>query len=141
MPLASFATLWTHHPGSGSMPCSSDFMNQCAIRMSVALDGAKIDTRGFDKMFPGRRCWYGHSPGHILAAQELADWISTETQYFGLRKEYTDGDDVRKLQGIVFIQNGWGTTDHIDLWDGSIGEMRGGSSGYLSRGRVWFWEL
>lgn len=36
--------------------------------------------------------------------------------------------------------NGWGGTDHIDIWDGS--DMTGGSPQYFSLGeQVWFWQL
>lgn len=36
--------------------------------------------------------------------------------------------------------NGWGATDHIDIWDGS--DMKGGSPSYFALGeQVWFWKL
>ncbi len=36
--------------------------------------------------------------------------------------------------------NGWGSTDHIDIWDGS--DMKGGQQQYFSLGEeVWFWQL
>lgn len=51
-------------------------------------------------------------------------------------------EDFLDKRGIVFIQNGWGGTDHIDLWNGTSCVMKGGSRDYFSRGRaVWFWEL
>lgn len=28
-------------------------------------------------------------------------------------------------RGIIFIRNGWGSTDHIDVWDGE--HMKGGA--------------
>lgn len=35
--------------------------------------------------------------------------------------------------------NGWGTTDHIDVWNGKT--MKGGSADWVNKGdEVWFWE-
>lgn len=43
-------------------------------------------------------------------------------------------------KGILFIQNGWGPTDHIDLWNGNI--IKNGSLGYFNKGvSIWFWDL
>lgn len=42
--------------------------------------------------------------------------------------------------GIVFIKDGWGATDHIDLWNGFM--MKAGDSSYFSLGKeVWVWEI
>lgn len=46
-------------------------------------------------------------------------------------KKVTSSDFVGK-KGIVFIMNGWGATDHIDIWDGS--DMKGGQQQYFSLG-------
>jgi len=139
-----FSKLWQNHPYPDT-PCDEDtFRNQCAIRMGVALEKSGIDTSGFDKMFPNRRCYPGfkHSPKHILAAQELADWIETETTLFGVvnKKTSVSSKDYISKKGIVFIANGWGNTDHIDVWNGSL--MKGGSPSYFEFGeKVWFWDL
>ena len=40
--------------------------------------------------------------------------------------------------------NGWGNTDHIDVWDGFKLKLKGSSDtvGYRKRGeQVWFWEI
>ncbi len=134
--MIDFNLLWDNHPGLGSKPCNFD--NQCAIRMGVALENSGVNLEDFK----GIRCWYRHSPRHILRAQELADWISEKTDLFGEKKVYK-----RKTyrffegkKGIVFIRDGWGATDHIDLWNGK--ELRGGYIEYLNRGiEIWFWEL
>lgn len=43
-------------------------------------------------------------------------------------------------KGIVFIKDGWGATDHIDLWNGAA--MKAGFQNYFALGKeVWFWEL
>lgn len=145
----SFQAIWDHHP-AGSFPCDKQlFPNQCAIRMSVALTGAGIDTSSFDKLYPRRRCSSAypslkhHHPGHIMSAQELANWIDKSPEIFGqtqkLKSPVTSANYVGK-KGIVFIMNGWGSTDHIDIWNGQ--DMRGGFPQYFSLGEeVWFWQL
>lgn len=36
--------------------------------------------------------------------------------------------------------NGWGATDHIDIWDGK--DLKGSTPQYFSLGEsVWFWKL
>ena len=40
---------------------------------------------------------------------------------------------------LGLIRVGWGSTDHIDLWDGEF--MLAGDTSYLSKGdELWFWE-
>lgn len=144
MPSISASTIWKNHPFPNS-PCSTkDFPNQCAIRMGVALEKSGVDTSSFDKMYPNRRCYkgFGHSPKHILAAQELANWMTKNESIFGKVKKLTNATsaEFQGKEGLVFIMNGWGATDHIDIWDGS--KMKGGSTNYFSLGKeVWFWKL
>lgn len=145
----SAKTLWDQHPYPDS-PCDQElFPNQCAIRMSVALKSAGIDTSSFDKLYPRRRCSSAypslkhHHPGHIMSAQELANWIDRNPRTFGVTKKLkspvTSASFVGK-KGIVFIMNGWGSTDHIDIWNGQ--KMKGGQPQYFSLGEeVWFWQL
>ena len=105
------------------------------------MEKSGVDTSSFDAMFPNRRCYPGfnHSPKHILAAQQLADWIKSKETIFGKVKVH---DNVTNLdftgkKGIVFIKNGWGNTDHIDVWNGTT--MKGGFPSYFSLGEeVWF---
>jgi len=144
MPSVNSSALWANHPYP-KKPCdSATFKNQCAIRMGVALEKSGVDTNSFDTMFPNRRCYPGfkHSPKHILAAQQLADWIKSKETIFGkvkVHKNVTNLDFTGK-KGIVFIKNGWGNTDHIDVWNGTT--MKGGFPNYFSLGEeVWFWEL
>lgn len=155
MPLTEtdFNKLWDNHPYP-TKPCNGDtFINQCAIRFGVALELSGFDTSSFDQMFHKRRCWYAHDNGakHILAAHELAKWINANPAIFGVRKLLKSDSERKSIvagsqgmsdpgkKGIVYIDNGWGTTDHIDLWDGAY--MRAGDVSYLSRGTaLWFWE-
>lgn len=144
MPTIKAKIIWDNHPYPG-FPCSQQhFSNQCAIRMGVALEKSNIDTSSFDKMYPNRRCYKGlnHSPKHILAAQELANWLVTQSSVFGAVKKHKNVSSAQfqGKKGIVFIMNGWGATDHIDIWNGS--QLKGGRPNYFSAGEeVWFWEL
>ncbi|MEN3749625.1 type VI secretion system amidase effector protein Tae4 [Sphingomonas sp. HF-S3] len=140
MPTITWLKIWNAHPYPNS-PCDTvAFPNQCAIRMSVALTGAGINLSSFH----GAKCYpnMGHDRRHILRAQELADWIALRPTTFGTvgkRKNVTASDYASK-PGIVFIQNGWGPTDHIDIWNGVL--MKGGSPEYFALGKeVWFWPL
>lgn len=144
MPTIQFANLWKNHPYPQS-PCNTSlFENQCAIRMGVALEKTGVDTSGFDKKFPQRRCYPGlkHSPRHILAAQELASWLDSPPYFFGT-KEVIKTNRAAKLKdrkGIIFVQNGWGSTDHIDVWNGT--DMKGGAPDWVDYGdAIWFWEI
>lgn len=143
-----FSRLWQNHPANKGIiaPCSANngapnFDNQCAIRMSVALadSGISLDT------FTGEFCWHNHGKRHVLRAQELADWIASQTLIFGnIDKKFsvTDKDFKGKL-GIVFFRNFWGRGnqgDHIDLWYGDY-MAKGASDYFIKSEEVWFWRL
>jgi hypothetical protein len=135
-----FQKLWDNHPYPDN-PCNTKyFVNQCAIRMGVALENSGVNTRSFH----GARCYkfLKHSPKHILRAQELANWLKTQKHIVGDMKSYknVESSDFANKKGIVFVKNGWGATDHIDVWDGK--RMKGGDPQYFSLAEeVWFWEL
>lgn len=139
MPTVTSDLIWMHHPYPNT-PCDTAlFPNQCAIRMGVALAGAGVNMATFG----GAKCWVPHKPRHILRAQELANWMTTQTITFGkvakFKKKVTS-DDFAGKTGVVFIQDGWASTDHIDVWDGS--SLKGGDPTYFALGKqVWFWEL
>ncbi len=140
--MVRFNDLWKNHPGRYK-PCNEAlFQNQCAIRMSQALHDSKVDLVSFH----GARCWEKHKDGfrHILRAQELADWIHMHPEIFGNRlklerKKYPKMNHKSfRYKGIVFIKDGWGATDHIDLWNGI--SLKAGSLDYLEKGtEIWFW--
>jgi len=136
----SFQTLWDSHPYPDA-PCSTEyFENQCAIRMGVALAGAGVDIA----TFRGAKCYPGlkHDPRHILRAQELADWLALQGAPFGEHETHTNVThrDFASRNGVVFIQNGWGATDHIDVWNGSA--LKGGELEWFTFGdALWFWEI
>lgn len=142
--MVRFDELWKNHPGTYK-PCNGAlFQNQCAIRMSQALYDSNVDLLSFK----GVKCWEKHKDGfrHILRAQELADWLHIHPEIFGNRvklerKKYPKMNDKSfKHKGIIFIKDGWGSTDHIDLWGGM--SLKGGSVDYFNYGvEIWFWVL
>jgi len=139
VPTVTTQKIWDNHPYPGD-PCDkSTFTNQCAIRMGVALAGAGLSLVSFQ----GAKCWLQHNPPHILRAQELANWLVAQTATVGtVRKHKTKVSNLDFVgkKGIVFIKDGWGATDHIDIWNGS--QLKGGSPTYFALGKeVWFWEL
>lgn len=132
-----FTTLWNNHPGFEDL---CDFSNQCAIRMGTALRLSNVDM----STFTGVRCWTkGHNGlNHTLRAQELANWMAITPNQFGMNDVKTNvtDSDYASRQGIVFFRDGWGPTDHIDLWNGS--SMKAGYENYFSLAQeVWFWDL
>ena len=93
-----------------------------------------------------------HKPGHILAAQDLANVFYRRPGLLGLKvKRHIKNGSVNANQtssfskkGMIFIMNGWGNTDHIDVWDGVLQRMKGSpdTDAYRKVGRqVWFWEM
>ncbi|WBT56759.1 type VI secretion system amidase effector protein Tae4 [Kosakonia oryzendophytica] len=139
--MLSFSQLWDNHPYPES-PCDSSFVNQCAIRMGVALEKSGVNL----SIYHGAKCYpgFGHNPKHVLRAQELATWLLGRHDLVGkaVKKKSVTQSDYAGKKGIVFIQDGWGSTDHIDVWDGSKMLMKGGSPDYFALGKeVWFWEL
>jgi hypothetical protein len=136
MPLLNFSDLWDNHPYPAT-PCDSSFVNQCAIRMGVALQLSGLQVTGVAK------CWFKHSPRHVLRAQELANALVDRVDHVGRVEKHRSSvtsEDFAGQRGIVFIMDGWGATDHIDLWNGS--QMKAGDSSYFARGKqVWFWKL
>ena len=146
--MASFEQLWSNLPSGSQFPCDqSKYGNQCAIRMSVALQQAGVDV----KNCPAVKCDYHlnehKSIKHFLRAQELANWFK-RSGLFGKTHEYTRTELNRlgaqtvfqNRKGIIFIQDGWGPTDHIDLWNGRI--IKNGGADYLDKGiSLWFWDI
>ena len=152
--MADFTTLWKNHVGRGFVCDEVEFSNQCAMRMGQALENSGISLLGH----PLKRCssysrkFKDHTPGHIRSAQELANVFYRNPALLGedVKKQIFDGsidDNIESFndkKGMVFIMNGWASTDHIDLWDGVSMQMIGSSdtAGYRKRGKqVWFWEI
>lgn len=141
--------LWNNHPGRTNVCDDTVFTNQCAIRMGTALElsGFQLST---DRRVL-RRCTteynaykdhaHGKVRGHVLAAQELANWIKSQTNTFGSRHIVHSKEELLGRTGIVFFRDGWGATDHIDVWDGE--SLVGGFPSYFNSDfkELWFWDM
>jgi hypothetical protein len=113
--MSLFDTFWKNHPTitDDDFPCSSkdkkNFDNQCAIRMGECFERSGITT----KNLPARRCWFHkNKPGHILAAEELANAL----------EKFPISAKIVGKKGVIFFKDYYGAGnqgDHIDLWDGS----------------------
>lgn len=137
-----FDNLWKHHPGEDK-PCNGPWPNQCAIRMSVALNKEK-SIQVTSATYTEPKCKHGHARG----AESLANWL---WKYHLRRpKIYLDGkqakEELKGKTGIIFFKDCFtrdGETravgDHIDLW------QRGTTKTYddprNNSQQVWFWEL
>ncbi|MFY0579029.1 T6SS effector amidase Tae4 family protein [Cystobacter fuscus] len=90
MPKLNFKSLWDNHPAPTIIePCKSDtgqpnHVNQCAIRMGVALLKANVRVPAISVPNCEKK---GHD-GHTLGARKLADWMSNRSDLFGQKKPF-----------------------------------------------------
>lgn len=159
--MPTFDDLWSGHPGNVIICKLEDGTkigdNQCAMTMHHGLHKCGVDLSSYYDRTTLKTCHHysskfkGHKPAHIRAAQEMANLLRKKPSLVGtpIFSKFTGNihDNLSKIKdrkGIVFIQNGWGRTDHIDLWDGtkSSGKFRRGSDTYVQKGEaVWFWDM
>ena len=140
---------WHNHPGRENICDETLFANQCAIRMSSALELSGIiipvDRRILRRCTAEYRAFSDHNhglvKGHVLAAQELANWIKSQPATFGSREVVHSKEEILGRSGLIFFRDGWGTTDHIDVWDGE--SLVGGFPSYFESEfkELWFWDL
>lgn len=140
---------WHNHPGRKNVCDETLFANQCAIRMSTALELSgvilPVDRRIMRRCTTEYRAFSDHNhglvKGHVLAAQELANWIKSQPSLFGSREIIHSKEEIIGRSGILFFRDGWGTTDHIDVWDGE--SIVGGFPSYFESEfkELWFWDL
>ncbi len=130
MKTIKFAQLWDNYPDDS--PCSTtDFKNQCAIKVGTALSKCGVKTTNL--VSKNRHCWHHKgSEGHVLSAEELAAGLN-KFRITGVNSaiEIKGKDFKTKLsgkKGIIFFKDYWMRTvdkpdrptgDHIDLWNGS----------------------
>jgi hypothetical protein len=136
-----FTKLWNSYPGD-MHPCDGPWPNQCAIRLSVALNAE--GTIRIDKTtYPEPRCAHGHARG----AESLANFL---VKAIGMPSMFKDAKDAKvKLlgkNGIIFFKDcfirGGETTrsgDHIDVW--KLGKARTYDDPNNESAQVWFWAL
>jgi len=140
-----FQRLWNNHPGRAAVCDDTRFPNQCAMRMGVSFEESDISIPNSVRKCTNQYGAYadhrsGKVSGHVLAAQELANWIDAS----GIFPSHTTAiseAEVGGRTGIIFFLNGWGTTDHIDVWNGTA--LKGGSPDYFDTDydALWFWEI
>ena len=148
-----------------SAPCKAGVTNQCAVRMSVALERCGFSLAAFD---PPRRVHNGRSScdlslRHVLGAHELARYLE---RFWGRPTKYrrrTLGDaqeSVAGQKGVIYFNNCFKRKrtdtrrkgDHIDLWNGSEyynqiihvgagGDARAGARLFNRADQVWFFPL
>jgi hypothetical protein len=145
----SFINLWNSYPQySYDVPaCDGPWINQCAIRLSMALCGEHTLPVN-SSTYSEPRCAHGHARG----AESLANWLWRKSQ-LGPPRIYTnsaaDRTTLLSKTGIIFFKDfyyqpsdseGRPSGDHIDLW--SRGLTGTEDSDYCHRAKaIWFWEL
>ena len=142
MAIPVFAQLWQSYP-TESAPCDGPWDNQCAIRMSLTLNG-EGRIRVNRSTYSDPTCSHGHARG----AESLANWLWKH--HLGRPKIFTDGavakQAIQTQTGIVFFKDCFTragqtiqTGDHIDLWNRGITKTYS-DPGNQSK-QVWFWPL
>lgn len=121
-------------------PCLDGYSNQCAIRMSIALENSGVDL----STYPGNKCSHGHARG----AQGLANFLKKiwgPPTWTYIRNRSRAKRLLQSHHGVIFFKNcftrsgeagRWG--DHIDVW------FLGGAQTYENfsgSDAVWFWKL
>lgn len=136
-----FTQLWSNYP-TVMDPCDGPWGNQCAIRMSIALNGEGTITIS-KKTYSEPRCAHEHARG----AESLANHLWKK---IGRPRIYTDGAkakvSVAGKNGIIFFKDCFTRTgetaargDHIDLW--RLGTTKGYNDPGNHAKQVWFWDL
>lgn len=175
----SFQKMWDNHPlnwtPSERAPFKSKdgtplFEDQCAIKMSIALQQAGIPMvtfNGATASSPVRQLG-GSSVKAALRAEELADWL---VKILGQPDKYAPDVSIESVKfktGIIFFKDFWSrdlpsggretlgnrSGDHIDVWDGHTiptmptvnspefsNPLLGWSRYFKNAKTVWLWEI
>lgn len=115
---------------TSAKPSNDGYDNQCAIRLSVALQKTGIDVKG---KYPKTN---QTTEGYARSAKGLADWLWQ--QYGTPRKMSLEQfmEEQPTLKGIFYEHPYDGETAHIDIVDGNqVG------SGLYKAKEIWFWAL
>jgi hypothetical protein len=152
--MSRFDLLWNAHPGRANVCDATVFTNQCAMRIGKALREIGVGLAGLKTCYGyDRKKFETHKPGHTRSAQQVANhfYRKPKAHNLGARSfkiypgSITKNINVLKdKKGMIFIMNGWGSTDHIDVWkgNGTTGTLKGGESSYFIRGQeIWLWEF
>lgn len=174
----TFSALWNSHPHNNLNPAPArmpknitlngklipkgapSFVNQCAIRMGVALREAGV-TLG--QLGNPRVSWY-HAKDEmfVLVAQELANGLlGSNIEGLGKVEKVKDPknfhNELYGRKGIIFFKDYWRRTgeknpsgDHIDVWNGYRTSSKwlmewfswlGYNENYGKSKEIWFWEV
>jgi len=116
-------------------PCDQGWSNQCALRLSVALENAGFKLTSYTDPL----CKHGHARG----AESLANYLWKQVGPPRISKTAAKGKARTKSKtGIILFKNmssfRGGRGDHIDLWD-----MDASMTGqyYDDSEETWFWSI
>ena len=148
-----------------SGPCKGGYTNQCAVRMSVALERCGFSLDAFDpqrRVHRGRRSCRMNVP-HVLGAHELARYLTRmigPPRIFRGAAGHGAATTLRGQKGIIYFNNCFKRRrtdarkkgDHIDLWNGmqyfnqiihvsAGGGVRARASLFERSDQVWFYSL
>lgn len=147
-----------------SAPCKSGVTNQCAVRMSVALERCGFSLSGFSpaaRVHRGRRVCQLNLD-HVLGANELARYLTGlwgAPERFNGETAHGAAAALNGRTGIIYFDNcfrresgGPKTGDHIDLWTGTQyynqiihvgagGDAGAGATLFTRSEAVWFYPL
>lgn len=128
----NFSSLLSNYPSTNT-PCNGSWENQCAIRMSIALQKSGLSLSKYTEP----TCKHGHARGAESLANHLWNVIGPASKYFNPKKSNVAG-----RTGIIFFKDiasfRGGRGDHIDLWNlhkTITGEY------FDACQEVWFWSL
>ena len=126
--MSKFSTLWKNYP-SGH-PSKDGYANQCAIRMSVALQKSGFNLDNY-KMGPLT------TEGYARGAKSLADYLWKEIgrPEIMLQSDF-EANYRHNSSGIMFELASPGGVSHIDL--NNYGQA---GSGYYKAQQIWYWKL
>jgi len=128
-----FAELESNYP-STTAPCDGPWSNQCAIRMSIALEGAGFSFGDYSDP----KCAHGHARGAESLANHLWHKLGAPRIYkSGGKSALATKQGIVLFKDIAGFRNGIG--DHIDLWRGPLGTMTGEYFSYCKQ--VWFYAV
>lgn len=161
--------LWLSHPSNTGeqYPCvtngTSNFANQCAIRMGVCLKRAGVQPGqigGAITCVQASNTGHVHDDMHFIRAHEVANALNGAS-IPGLSPRITltnPADFANELsgrKGIIYFKDYWyrpgettrATGDHIDVWNGWRTTAKvllpwfNWLGGYDGSGEIWFWEV
>jgi len=144
-----YQVLAKHYPssdGAGGFDriggqCAS-YENQCAIRLSRALQLAGFSLEGSEGFGPSCAA---DSVDHVRGAKPLADflWKKLGRPRIAQSPGSAKAMGIAGKTGIIFFKDVYSRDDgssghHIDLWDGASTR---GYDGFGTASEVWFWDI